>query len=399
MRYSVMIVVFVGFMAGGLLCVPLFADESSGSSIKSTIEEIKNAKSEADRLRALQKLYAQKPITAVDVQALLGGLRDKAIDFKTTEILWKNDNPELKLFIPLLIQALDDPDLDVESAAALALGKMKAKEAVPVLIKKFQSLPRIDGKSPVKERREAEKYGRLGMFLATALGLIGDPSAVPALIARPEFYFLEGESPLALIGAPAVPALLAVAKDTKDPRREKVCSIINSIKDPAAVPFLKTILKDRDADSSLKTSALVALAKMGTPGIDLEAQTLLTDPDEHARLAALYWMVKYDKASYTPKLLEFLHDKSWYVRTSTADFAGDLGVSEAAPRLIQLLNDKEANVQKSSLRALEKLGKEKASLTVLDDRRVHAKITVNGEKHEAVIADISLVRQVRKGQR
>jgi HEAT repeat protein len=138
---------------------------------------------------------------------------------------------------------------------------------------------------------------------------------------------------------------------------------------------------------------------MGAPGIDTEAQALLTDKDEVARLGALYWMVKYDKATYTPKLMEFLHDKSWHIRAVTAQFAGELGVSKAAPRLIELLNDTNAHVQGNSLHALEQLYKTKAVFSVLDDRRVHATLTIEGKKHEAVIADITLVREVRQGQR
>ncbi len=266
MRCRVMIVVFVGFMMGGLLRLPVFADGSGGASIKSAIEEIKNAKSESERLKALQKLHEQKPASAEDVQALLGALRDKTIDFNMTKILWKNDNPQLAPFVPILIQALDDPDLDVQGAVALTLGKMKAREAVPSLIKRFESIPLIDERSPIEERKKAERYGRLGMLLATSLGMIGDPAAVPALIARREFYYLEfGETPLAWIGAPALPALLKVAQDKKDPRREHVCFIISNIKDPAAIPSLRKVLKDPDAAPDLKNSALTALKRMNVP--------------------------------------------------------------------------------------------------------------------------------------
>ena len=261
MRYIGMSLVFVGFMLRGF--VPVSAGDTTGTSIASTIEEIRNTKSPLERSKAVQKLYEQKPRTAEDVQALLGALREKVIDFNTTEILWKNDNPELIPFIPLFIQALDDTDLDVQGAAALTLGKLKSKDAVPSLIKKFESLPRIDERSPVEERKKAETYGRLGMFIATALGLIGDPRAVPALLERREFYYLEfGETPIAWIGAPALPALLKIAKDKNDTRREHIYFIISKIKDPAAIPSLKEVSNDPAADPDLKKSALTALKRM-----------------------------------------------------------------------------------------------------------------------------------------
>lgn len=266
MRYN-KVIAFIGiFLLGAFAVEVVFAQGSSEVSIKSIIAEIKKAKSESERLKALQKLHEQKPASAEDVQALLGALRDKIVDFNTTEILWKNDNPQLALFVPILIRALDDADLDVQGAAALALGKMKAKEAVPVLIKKFQFLPRIDEKTPLKDRKDAEKYGRLGMFIATALGLIGDPRAVPALIELREFYYLEfGETPLAWIGAPVLPALLKVAKDKKDPRREHIYIIISKIKDPAAIPSLKEVANDPAVDPDLRKSAFMALKRMNVP--------------------------------------------------------------------------------------------------------------------------------------
>jgi HEAT repeat protein len=383
-----------------LTCVvgPASAQEALQGSVKSALEAVQGAQTEDDRAIAVQKLKAHKPATAADVHALMDAVRQKSISAPIpAEVLMNADDPQL---VPVFMQALDDPDIDVQAASVRTLGKMKAREAAPLLIKKFKSLPPELMPSANANKVELKQTAQLGQYLAWALGRMGDPSAVPVLIARPEFYFHEfGESPLAMIGAPAVPALLTVAKDKKDPRREKVCSIISSIKDPAAVPALTAALKDQEADSRLKISAFVALAKMGAPGIDTDARALLTDKDEVARLGALYWMVKYDKASYTPKLREFLHDKSWHIRAVTAQFAGELGVNETVPRLIELLNDTNADVQGNSLRALERLFKTKAVFSVLDDRRVHAALTIEGEKHEAVIADIALVREVRQGQR
>ncbi len=279
MRYN-KVIAFVGvFLLGAFAVEVVFAQGSSEVSIKSTIAEVKNAKNESGRLKAIQKLQEQKPASAEDVQALLGALRDKVIDFNTTEILWKNDNPQLAPFVPILIGALEDADLDVQGAAALTLGKMRAKEAVPGLIKRFESIPRIDERSPVEERKNAETYGRLGVFIATALGLIGDPRAIPALIERREFYYLEfGETPIAWIGAPALPALLKVAKDKKDSRREHIFSIISNIKDPAAIPALKEVSVDDNADRELKRSVDAALKWM----IGQDTRMLRTESDKQS---------------------------------------------------------------------------------------------------------------------
>jgi HEAT repeat protein len=83
------------------------------------------------------------------------------------------------------------------------------------------------------------------------------------MLERKEFYFLEfGEAPIAWIGAPALPALLTIAKEKKDPRREHVIFIISRIKDPVAIPALKDALKDPAADPELMRSVNTALNRM-----------------------------------------------------------------------------------------------------------------------------------------
>ena len=374
---------------------PAFAQELLQGSVKSALAGVQNAQTEAARAMAVQKLKALKPAIAEDVHALLDALRHKSISPPIlAEVLMNAEDPQLA---PIYLQALNDPDMDVQMASVRTLGKMKSREAAKSLIAKFKSLPPDLYPSANMSREVLKQTAQLGSYLAWALGRIGDPGAVPYLIARPEFYFLEGATPLAEIGALAVPALLRAAKDKKNPHSDKVRTIISSIKDPAAVPALFAVLKDGDVDAPLKTSAFIALAKMGTPGIDAEAQALLTDKDERARLGALYWMVKYDKTTYTPKLIEFLHDKSWLIRAVTAQFAGELGVSEAAPRLIELLNDTDDAVKRNALFALEKLFKTRAAITVLDVSRVQAIFTIEGKHYKTVIRDASLVREEQRG--
>jgi HEAT repeat protein len=67
----------------------------------------------------------------------------------------------------------------VRRAAAVSLGQIGSREAVPVLIETLS-----DARAPYDVRREA----------ARALGLIGDPAAVPALrsvLAHPDPYLSE----------------------------------------------------------------------------------------------------------------------------------------------------------------------------------------------------------------
>ena len=310
------------------------------------------------------------------------------------------DPPKTEKEIKALIKILDDENVDVRISAALDLGKAKARKAVPALIRKFEKLPEL---SPGLSRDTAEKAARLGSAFALAFGMIGDPRAVPSLLERREFYFLHGgEAPLAWIGAPALPALLRVANDTKDRRHSEVCSIISGIKDQAAVPALTSALKDTANDTCVRVSALSALGKMMTPGIEPYARDLLNASDKSARLGALYWMVKNDPAAYTPDLLRFLHDRDWYIRTGAARFAGQLKVHEAESGLLELLNDADDAVRHSAATSLWKLtGKayryDKGNTVLSSERTEKGHILSSIKRREPKSSQEFYLRQAKEG--
>ncbi|HWR73519.1 MAG TPA: HEAT repeat domain-containing protein [Nitrospirota bacterium] len=310
------------------------------------------------------------------------------------------DPPKTEKEIKALIKLLDDDNVDVQVSAALDLGKAKAGRAVSALIRKFEKLPEL---SPGMGRDTAEEAARLGAAFAQALGMIGDPRAVPPLLERREFYFLHGgEAPLAWIGAPALPALLRVANDKKDRRHSETCSIISSIKDPAAVPALMSALQDTANDSCVRVSALSALGKMKTPGIKPFARDLLSTSDPSARLGALYWMVKSDPAAYTPDLLRFLHDRDWYIRTGAARFAGQLKVHEAEARLIELLKDTDDSVRHSAATSLWKLtGKayryDKGGTVLSSERTEKGHILSSIKRKEPKSSQEFYLRQAQEG--
>ncbi|MFQ3675148.1 MAG: HEAT repeat domain-containing protein [Endomicrobiia bacterium] len=131
-----------------------------------------------------------------------------------------------------IMMLLKDPSKYVREKAAISLGQIGDKKAVPVLVE-------------VLEKDEAEE---VRVTIAGVLGHLRDKVAVPVLIKT-----LEDPSPtarmksaisLGLIGDPsAIPALYRVLKDTHELVRKYACEALGNIGRPA-IPALLMALKD-----------------------------------------------------------------------------------------------------------------------------------------------------------
>jgi len=212
---------------------------------------------------------------------------------------------------PALLRLARATDGDVRLAAVEALGRVKAKEAVPELAHVVDD----PAAPPVLVKRAID-----------ALGRIGDPAAIPALarglvIERQSVSFLpESSFALFLIGGPAVgplvkiaqdqdPAFLAWAKENNLPAAgtyARVALVLGDLGDARAVPALVAKLKYVDPDPVPGTSRLLsnlvrmfavnALGRMRAAQAAPAAQALVSTtslPDEEVTASAaeaLVWM-------------------------------------------------------------------------------------------------------------
>jgi HEAT repeat protein len=159
--------------------------------------------------------------------------------------------------VDYLIKALEDRNEGVRERAAVALGEIGDKGAVPELIERFK-----DENEDMDVRVSAAK----------ALGKIKDEGAVPELIKGLKNEKLEirkiAAEVLMEIGEPAVPYLIKVLKN-KDENwyvRRVAAVALGEIGDKGAVPELMERFKDENEDMDVRVSAAKALGKIKDEG-------------------------------------------------------------------------------------------------------------------------------------
>lgn len=244
--------------------------------------------------------------------------RDKEAIVPLSELVRNKDNPNglrgLAISIlgdigysqasPVLLEALRETDKGIKSSTIEALGKLKVKEAV----------------EPLLEMLKDEKDADVQRLIIKALGNIGDERAVGVLAN----YLRSQEEPfrweaiqalskikcrrsaelllpllnvenmniafwarvgLAELGAPAIPVLIDALKNNPKISRTTIGDIFNyRLKDPLAIPYLLSALKD--TESIVRYYAVGGLINIGIPSIAPLIDFLRKEKDQRAIKAA-----------------------------------------------------------------------------------------------------------------
>ena len=180
-----------------------------------------------------------------------------------------------------LRETLRDGKSEVRYAAALSLGELADREAVPALIDQLE-----DGDAMARQAA------------VISLGLIGDPAAFAALAGKlaagpPEVRFQAAVSLVQLDPAAAVTPLLAALADADPEVRGQAAAALAETGDARAAGAIAKLLADKARPA--RAEAALAMAKLG----DARAVSVLCDlvaDDEHA-LAALQALVPLGQAS------------------------------------------------------------------------------------------------------
>lgn len=259
--------------------------------------------------------------------------------------------------VPTLRKALDftDPEqYNNSTRAARALAEMKVPEAVPDLIKV------LDKSLPIKSRANLAKQAAI-----EALAMLGDKSAVPALI-----KVAQGEP------------------DKQDFHLNKVAVVaLGQLEDPRAVPVLiRSLFKSSRLQGSSFGQATVALVRIGPPAVaplmramqgkneDLNAyasEVTLREGEMLSKAASVLGDLRAEDA-VGPMLAELAKSQG-----SASDVAGlegviialgKIGDDRAVGPLLQLVQDAKADgrLRIKAARALTELGAQRAVPVLLE---------------------------------
>lgn len=274
-----------------------------------------------------------------------------------------------------LVEKLKDPDPEVRSACAYALGRIGSKYVVGRL-------------REVMDNQGEEMPVRLAA--AVALGQMGDQQSVQFLIKQlnsdDEKVRSSAVEALRTIGKPAARLLMQAAQD-KDPlKRWGAVAALGETGAPKVAPILLKALKDESPD--VRAVAAASLGKLRYEPSAPQLVAALADKDErvqaHAewalenigegavkallegakrsaiRLRVFRLLGRLKNKRAVPVLTEGLRDKKAEVRAMAAWALGEIGDHAAVTALEDTLKDKDADVRRAAALALGKLDAKEA---------------------------------------
>jgi HEAT repeat protein len=237
--------------------------------------------------------------------------------------------------VPVLSEALKDPDSGVRAAAAESLGRLSeyARDAVPALIDTFKD-------------KKADRFVR--GYAAFAIGRVGGDDAR---------------------GAVPILAEALTDKDSPDEVRRSAATALGALKKDGGgggATALGQALKDKSVD--VRRAAATALGQVGSEdraALSAALKPLLEaakDQDKFVRAQSLQvlGMMTQDAAEVVRVLTAGMQDQLLEVRLAAIEALGNLGpeAKAAVPVLSAAKTDAQAAVREAAAEALKKIEKD-----------------------------------------
>ena len=251
------------------------------------------------------------------------------------------DMPE-KDAMPLLAQAIADPDANVRLAASKSAGKMRTAEAA----------------TKVALATKSEKDPNVKLQQVKALGEIGNAAARDTLVEisnEPGKLGVHAAGSLIAVGDPTGKAKLdAAVSDKSTEIRLAAVEAASAAKNPIVVPTLKTGTGDRVFD--VRFTAAEGLSRFGAEKTIAVAvlETGLTSKDPAVVGRASSGLLAFGekpKTELTPS--EMLDSADPKVRISVVPIVRASSNSEAIPLLRRLIGDSNQDVRRAGVEAIE----------------------------------------------
>lgn len=291
-------------------------------------------------------------------------------------------------FVPALLLALGDPEVNVASAAAEQLGMLgvttAAEQLMQAIFKRDEVLFRFSALGALRLLAEPAPVPEAFVALAEqdilrktvfeCLGSIADASSFKLLLNG--FSFPQKNS-----RAAAVKSLYKIYRRSESASQVKISEALQLLKEndiiiglielfdgrdvelTEALLWISVVTRDRRfvpllveayADERLSGAALAALKSFGREAL-ADITSRYTSLDESGRSALCILIAECGYTGFNDTVQEALQDQSPQVREAAAAAVGKLGLITSIPALITLIDDTEARVYAAAVVSLRSL--------------------------------------------
>lgn len=258
-----------------------------------------------------------------------------------------------------------DAEPNVRGEAATALGKLRSARtpaAVSALITALQS----DRDNSVKAAGASVRMGHsVRGAAATALGLLRDPAALPALdkaLQRDPDASVRAEAATALGGVGRPEAVNRLESAFRRDRNHNVrANALNSFAALTGTNRTSFFIKEYETNPAMRRELMPILGRIGSPEIvTLLLQSLAEEGWVDRAAVAEVLGSSGDTRALAPLLDLLTKDRSAQTRAAAATALGVLGRSEAVPALETALQDKAGTISDEAAWALGHIGDARA---------------------------------------
>ncbi len=237
------------------------------------------------------------------------------------------------------------PPVEAFRLAVLALGRLKAYDALASTVVGPTGSPRVDWWPVAAAVQRTEDRRALGLLMAMTRG----PSQHGRAFAARGLGALKDPS--------AVGALETLARGWRRDTRSAISAVkaLGAIGDRQAGPVLLELLRVPDLDPLLRIEVVTALGSAHAAGALDPLLDLVSSRSAAVRAAAFRSLREVDAPSFLFVLSSLDPDQDWTVRAALAATLGTLDRESALPRLSAMLKDPDARVIPPVLAALVKL--------------------------------------------